>query len=416
MEAERKRAAGWRLDARWVAMGVITLASALNFLDRQLLAALAPQLMSEFRLTAAQYGDVIFAFSICYAVSAPLAGLLIDRLGLRAGAALAVGAWSLAGLGTGWTRTLGQLTLARAALGTAEAGGVPSTGKAAAVWLKPGERALGSGLTQTGLSLGAVLAPLLGEFCARVWGWRSAFLAAGALGFVWIPIWWFASGRPALASGAGSADASSRAAGVGGATAGTILRDRRYWALLGANVLLMLVYSLWVNWTTVFFVNVMGLSQHAANTRLAWIPPVFASAGGLAGGWLALRWSRSMEIVRARLRVILVAAVALLATALVPMAGTPALAAACISLSFFACVFASVNIYSLPLDLFGAGAAGFAVSGLTGVYGLLQGGFASLVGRAVDAHGFAPVCVAVALCPLLAWALLRVALDREVRG
>jgi ACS family hexuronate transporter-like MFS transporter len=199
------------------------------------------------------------------------------------------------------------------------------------------------------------------------------------------------------------------------ATAATILRDRRYWALLGANVLVMLVYSLWVNWTTVFLVTVMGLSQHAANTRLAWIPPVFASAGGLAGGWLALHWSRSMEIVRARLRVILLSALVLLTTALVPLAATPALATACISLSFFACVCASVNVYSLPLDLFGAGPAGFAVAGLTGVYGLLQGGFSSIVGRAVDAGGFAPVCVAVALCPLLAWLLLRRVLRPEVR-
>jgi hypothetical protein len=123
-----------------------------------------------------------------------------------------------------------------------------------------------------------------------------------------------------------------------------------------------------------------------------------------------------MPIVRARLRAVLVAAALLLTTALVPYAGAPALATALISVSFFACVLGSVNIYSLPIDLFGAGRAGFAVAGLTGVYGLLQGGFSSIAGRAVDAHGFAPVCWVVAVCPFAGWALLRVALRREARA
>jgi ACS family hexuronate transporter-like MFS transporter len=424
--------------------------------SEQLLAALAPRLMAEFRITAAQYGDVIFVFSICYALAAPLVGLLVDRIGLRLGAALAVGTWSMAGLATGLTTTLGQLTLARAALGMGEGGGVPSTGKAAAVWLKPGERALGSALTQAGLSMGAIAAPVLAEVCARAWGWRSAFVVGGALGVAWLPLWWTASRvapwrgdeaarpegeagavgaarnwssdpstgaspsrgvancvGPALPSGRGLTGKNS---GRGMMPAGAILRDPRYVAVLVANVLTMLVYSLWVNWTTVFLVRVLGLDQRTANLRLAWIPPVFASAGGFAGGWLALVWSRRMPIVRARLHAVAVASVLMLATALVPAAGTPALATALISISFFACVLGSVNIYSLPIDLYGAGRAGFAVAGLTGVYGLLQGAFSAITGRAVEAHGFAPVCWVVASCPLAAWALLRVALRRETRA
>jgi sugar phosphate permease len=193
-----------------------------------------------------------------------------------------------------------------------------------------------------------------------------------------------------------------------------IVSDRRYWAILLANVLLMLVYSLWVNWTTVFLVRTHHLPQYVANTRLAWIPPVFASAGGLFGGWLALKWYARMNIVRARMRAILTGAIALLATAFVPFAPTAPLATALICLSFFACVLASVNIYSLPLDLFGSSRAAFAVSGLTSVYGLVQGGFSSIAGRVVDAHGFAPVCLVVALCPLLSWLVLRMSLSQEI--
>lgn len=416
---------GW-LSFRWIAIAVIALSSALNFLDRQVLAALAPQLMREFRITAAQYGDVIFAFSICYALAAPLAGLFIDRVGLRLGTSLAVAGWSLAGLTTGLTSTLGQLTICRSVLGIAEAGGIPGTGKACAIYLKPQERAIGSGITQMGLSFGAIAAPLLAETCSRTWGWRSAFMVAGALGFVWIPLWIWISGRagritPGYSGATPAAHLTTTSAAQGSkataqtVTAGAILSDPRYWAILVANVLSMLAYSLWVNWTTVFLVRVHHMPQHLANTQFAWIPPVFASAGGLFGGWLAMRWFDGKSILQARMKAILTSSLVLLATALVPLAPTAGLATALICLSFFACVLGSVNIYSLPLDIFGSARAAFAVSGLTSVYGLVQGAFSSIAGRVVEAQGFAPLCVVVALCPLGAWLVLRVALRVDLR-
>jgi ACS family hexuronate transporter-like MFS transporter len=423
------------VSIRWIAIAVIALSSSLNFLDRQVLAALAPQLMHEFRITAAQYGDVIFAFSLCYALAAPLAGLFIDRLGLRIGTSLAVAGWSLAGLTTGLTSTLGQLTVCRSVLGVAEAGGIPGTGKACAIYLKPEERAIGSGITQMGLSFGAILAPVLAEFCSRYWGWRSAFMVAGALGFLWIPLWLWVSGRAERDNDAANGEPdtlkNARTGGPGGpprtrasaplmpaaaVSAGAILADPRYWAILAANVLSMLAYSLWVNWTTVFLVRVHHMPQHLANTQLAWIPPVFASAGGLAGGWLAMRWFNGRNILQARMKAILTSAVALLGTALVPLAPTAGLATALICVSFFACVLGSVNIYSLPLDIFGSSRAAFAVSGLTSVYGLLQGAFSSVAGRVIEAQGFAPLCIAVALCPLGSWLVLRIALRKELKA
>jgi len=400
--SDSARSGSWR----WIAIAVIALSSSLNFLDRQVLAA-------------------------------PLAGLFIDRLGLRLGTSLAVAGWSLAGLTTGLTSTLGQLTVCRSVLGIAEAGGIPGTGKACAIYLKPQERAFGSGITQMGLSFGAIAAPLLAETCSRVWGWRSAFMVAGALGFVWIPLWIWISGRAGgtgrmrhnAVGGAGAErefqsedpTPSWASAPPGGPkpkpyNASAILTDRRYWAILTANVLSMLAYSLWVNWTTVFLVRVHHMPQHLANTQLAWIPPVFASAGGLFGGWLAMRWFDGKNILQARMKAILASSVLLLATALVPLAPSAGLATALICVSFFACVLGSVNIYSLPLDIFGSARAAFAVSGLTSVYGLVQGGFSSVAGRVVEAHGFAPLCIAVALCPLGAWLVLRLALRAELRG
>ena len=393
--------------SRWLAIAVFALANALNFMDRQILAALAPELMREFGITAAGFGDVLLAFSLCYALAAPAAGLLIDRIGLRAGSAVAVGFWSLAGMATGWTSSLAGLTACRAALGIGEAGGVPATGKASAVYLPPRERALGGAVFQGGLTLGAILAPLLAQAFSRLYGWRSAFVILGAAGFLWIPLWIAVHRRvPQAEPDHGSAALPARG----------ILADRRYWALLASNALLMSVYSLWVNWTTVFLVQAHHLTQAQANYRLAWVPPIFATAGGLFGGWLTLRWSRpGQDVTPARLRVILAGSLLLLGGAAVPFMPTPALSTAFICLSFFACVASSVNIYALPLDLFGARSAAFAVSGLTSAYGLLQGVFSSLAGRVVDRYGFTPLCVTVALLPMASWFVLHLALRREPR-
>ena len=390
---------------RWLAIAVFALANALNFMDRQMLAALAPQLMGEFHMTAAGYGDVIFAFSICYALVAPLAGLLIDRIGLTAGSTLAVGLWSLAGMATGWTRSLGGLIACRATLGAAESAGIPATGKASAVYLPPRERAMGSALFQVGLTIGAIASPLVAQYFARTYGWRSAFVLVGALGFLWIPLWLVVSRK---------VPREAEAAVAPSTPAMDVLRDRRYWALLAANVLLMSVYSLWVNWTTVFLVKVHGMPQADANYHFAWIPPIFATAGGLVGGWLTLRWSRGeRDVTAARLRVILLGSVLLLAGALVPLMPSPQLATVFICLSFFACVASSVNVYAIPLDLFGVRSAGFTVAGLTSVYGLLQGVFSSVVGRVVDHWGFTPVCLTVAVLPMASWLILRAALGER---
>lgn len=393
---------------RWAVIGVFALANAINFLDRQILAALAPELMAEFGLTAAGYGDVILAFSVAYAAGAPAAGWLIDRVGLRWGSSLAVGFWSLAAMATGWAGSAGALMACRAALGLGEAGGVPATGKASAEYLPPRERALGSAVFQIGLTAGAILAPVAAQTIARLYGWRAAFVMLGAAGLVWIPLW-LAVERRAPASG-GTQDRR-------GDGAREMLRDRRYWALLGANVLLMAAYSLWVNWTTVFLVREHGLTQAEANYHFAWIPPIFATLGGLAGGWLTLRLSAGMEdVTPARMRTILLASFLLLGGIFIPWMPEAGWATALICLSFFACVASSVNIYAMPLDLFGAHRAALAVSGLTAVYGALQGVFSSVAGRVVDGYGFAPVCVAAAVMPMASWGVLHLALRRREGG
>ncbi len=384
---------------RWLVLAVFVLSSAINYLDRQSLATLAPLVRAEFHLSNTQYGLILTAFSITYMASAPLAGMLIDGIGLNRAISLAVGLWSCAGISTGFTRGLGGLVGCRAVLGVAEAAGIPASGKAIHQYLRPAERALGNALSQAGLSFGMILAPPIATWLAVRGGWRQAFVVTGALGLVWIPLWNWAArwARPPA-----SAETCPKACP-------SVLRDRRLWAFAAANALGMIGYSLWTNWTTLYLVEVHGLTLVQA-AWYAWIPPLAALLGGFAGGWLSLRlMGRGWAAVPARFRVCLAASVVALATAAIPAASTPAWASAGISLSIFAVAAFSVNMYTLPLDVFGgAGRLGpaFAVSLLVASYGAVQALISPAFGKVIDLYGYAPLAIAASLAPLAACAVL----------
>jgi MFS transporter, ACS family, hexuronate transporter len=372
---------------------VFVLSSTINYLDRQTLATLAPVLRSELRLSNAEYGWIVSAFSITYAACAPFAGLLIDRVGLYRGITLAIGMWSLAGLSTGWVRGFGDLLLCRAMLGVAEAGGIPAAGKAIQQYLRPPERALGNSLNQGGVSLGLILAPPVATLLALQYGWRAAFMATAVLGFLWIPLW--------RAVGDPGNSAAPNALGV------NVLRDRRLWVFAFANALSMVPYSLWTNWTTLHLVDVNRLSFVRA-AWFAWLPPLFGALGGVAGGSLSFRWMNAgMGALAARTRVCLLAAIACLVTAAIPWAPTAALAVLGICLSFFSVAAFSVNMYSMPLDVFPAQRAAFAVSLLVSAYGAMQAVTSPVLGAVVDRYGYTPVCLAASIMPLAAVAILK---------
>ncbi len=177
--------------------------------------------------------------------------------------------------------------------------------------------------------------------------------------------------------------------------------------LAGVNILCMSTYVLWSNFTTLLLTHNFHETTRSA-AAYAWFPPLAASLGGFAGGWLSLRLIRGgMEPVAARTRVVLFSALGCLVTLAVPFAPSSLVAAALIGAScYFATVAGSVNVYTIPLDLFGASSAAAVTSVLVSAYGLLQIVLSPLIGKLVDLYGFAPVCVLVAFPPLLGYLLL----------
>jgi MFS transporter, ACS family, hexuronate transporter len=360
---------------RWFAVGVFVISSTLNYLDRQLLNTLAPLVMADLRLNQAGFGFIISAFSIAYAASSVLTGWFLDRAGINRAISAAVSWWSAAAISTGLVGSRAALALCRAALGIGESAGVPAVGKLNGIYLKPEERALGAALNQIGLSLGLAIAPLFIGM-ATAYTWRRPFVVTGLLGFAWIPLW-LATSRTIPPEYAAE---ELRPEEERGWPAFAILRQRPMILLVAANVLWMGSYSLWSNWTTLYLIHVHHLTLEQTN-KYVWIPPLISNIGGFFGGWLSLTWiKRGTDIVVARRRAVWASALCSLITLLLPFAPDAAWATTVISLSFFFALAGSVNIYALPIDMFGAARSGLAIAALTCAFGILQTLISPIIG------------------------------------
>jgi ACS family hexuronate transporter-like MFS transporter len=389
-----------RVPLRWVAIGIFLFASMLNYLDRMLVAALAPTLKTNFHLDNAQYGWIVSGFSLAYAFTAPLAGVFIDKVGLNMGAAIAVVAFSCTGALTGVAGSFRALLGIRTAFGVTAAAGLPLFGKANAMYLEPSERAFGTAMNQIGISLGSAMAPLIVAALTPAYGWQSSFLVCGLLGLIWAPIWLFVA-KKIPANEMAPAEA-------GAASLKELLRDRRVWGLALGTVFIMSLYTLWTNWTTIYFVHDWNMTGEEANKRFAWMPHVFGVMGGFFGGWLAFRSIRAgTKVVAARLRVSWLSAALLLTTATIPLMPSRGLAAAAVSMSFFWSVCISANLYALPIDLFGPRRAAFGVAVLTFAYGLMQAFASPVIGGMVDHFGFRAVCMTMSVLPLVGVGILQ---------
>src|ERR1017187_9756447 len=194
------------LPGRWTVCAMLFVATSINYMDRQVIAILKPVLAQStihlaplltgwptversLSMTEVQYGNIVGAFQIAYALGVIFAGRLVDRLGCRKGYPIVTGLWSLAAMGHALVNSVTGFAVARFLLGLGESGNFPAAVKATAEWFPPKERALATGLFNSGASVGAILAPLAVPWVALHFGWRAAFLVTGVFSATWI-VWW----------------------------------------------------------------------------------------------------------------------------------------------------------------------------------------------------------------------------------
>jgi len=174
---------------RWKICAMLFLATTINFVDRQVLGILAPQLQKEFSWTDSQYGFIVSSFQAAYAIGFLFMGHLLDKIGTRLGSMIAIGFWSAATMMHALVSSLFGFAGVRFLLGLGEAGNFPSALKAVSEWFPRKERALATGIFVSGASIGAIIAPLTVPFIAIHYGWQMTFIITGAIGFIWIIFW-----------------------------------------------------------------------------------------------------------------------------------------------------------------------------------------------------------------------------------
>lgn len=402
----------------WLLCVLLFFATALSFLDRQVLSVLAPRLTAELGLSNSAYARVVFAFVLSYTVMFALGGRLVDALGTRRGLALSVGVWSLASAAHAWAGGAWSLGVARFFLGVGEGACFPAATKGAVEWMRPERRALAVGLANGGSAFGAVIAPPLTVWWAASFGWRGAFTATALLGLVWLVAWQLAfRGLPRAArSGASSKFAAAAASGATPrrASFGALLGRPAVRRLMAARFFFDPVFYFYMFWIPQYLSRQRGLSLEAIGS-LTWIP-FFAlgvtniAAGRASDALVARGWPPR----RARLTMMLMAAVLTVSSWLASLAGTVGVAIALMSVLMFAHGIWIANFITLIGDTVAPQEIGTAV-GLTGACGGSAGMLSSLVvGAVVDHYSFAPVFLVSALLYPIAWLILATG-QRSVR-
>jgi ACS family hexuronate transporter-like MFS transporter len=377
------------------------LATTINYADRQILGVLKPDLQRSLGWDEIQYSNLVFVFQLAYAISLLLVGRLIDRIGTQRGFSLSVAWWSLAAMGHALANGVFGFGVARFALGLGEGGNFPASIKTVAEWFPKKERALATGVFNSGTNVGAILTPLLVPWIVQHWGWRAAFVLIGISGFLWLLLWRGLYAPPEAHPGLSAAErdyirsdpADAVEAGVAWRR---LLPHPQTWAFVIGKFLTDPVWWLYLFWAPDFLEKRYGLDLASRALPMAVIY-VVSSFGSVGGGWLSgLLLRRGLSVNAARKSTMLLTALAVLPVALAPRAATMWGGVALVSLAAAAHQGWSANIFTTASDMFPRRAVG-SVIGLGGMAGAVGGMlFTKVTGYVLQGTGSYAVPFAVA--------------------
>jgi MFS transporter, ACS family, hexuronate transporter len=390
---------------RWWICGLLFLASSINYIDRQVIGILKPTLQQEFGWSEVDYGNIVMAFQAAYALGLAVVGRWVDRVGTRIGFAVAIAAWSLAAMahaGAVWygaavasvlsatgltvSASVAGFMLARFALGLGEAANFPAGIKAVAEWFPRRERAFAAGLFNAGTNVGAIAAPLLVPWLTIAFGWQWAFLATGAIGFVWLLLWLRSYRSPAQHPRLDPAelahiqsDPSEPAVRVPWRA---LLGYRQTWAFAAGKFITDPVWWLYIFWIPDFLNRNHGLDLSTIGPPLVVIF-LAADAGSIAGGWLSSHLiARGWSVNAARKTTMLTFGLFVLPVGFAARTTDLWTAVGIIALAAAAHQGWSSNLFTLTSDMFPRSAVA-SVVGLGGMAGAISGIFIAGVTAAI---------------------------------
>jgi len=377
---------------RWWICALLFFATTINYIDRQVFAILAPQLQTEIGWTEIEYGYIVTAFQLSYAIGLLLVGKLIDFLGTKKGFILSIIVWSLAAMAHALARTPFGFGVARLALGLGESGNFPSAIKTISEWFPRKERALATGIFNSGSNIGAIVAPLLVPIIALNFGWQAAFILTGFLGFIWLFFWLRLMRRPKEHPRINAAELDLIKADTEEnlekpTSIWKIIRTRKVWAIAIGKFLTDPIWWFFLYWLPKFLNSTYGLKLDKIGLPLI-VAYLIADVGSIGGGWLSSHFLKiGWSINAARKTTLLICAIMV-----VPIYWASGIddlwpAVILIGLGMAAHTGWSANMYTLATDFFPKKDMGTVV-GFIGMAGAVGGMLmASATGHLLEATG-----------------------------
>jgi MFS transporter, ACS family, hexuronate transporter len=405
---------------RWIICAVLFIGITKNYMDRQVLGVLKVTLQNDLGWNELDYSRLVFAFQAAYAAGLLITGSLVDRVGTRIGYAAAMVFWSLASMAHALCGSLFSFMLARGALGLGESGAFPASIKTVTEWFPQKERALATGIFNSGTSVGAVLTPIFVPWITVHFGWRWAFLVTGAIGFLWVFLWMAVYRKPEEHRQC-SAEELSYIQSDPATTAvripwSRLLAHRQTWAFLSAKFLTDPIWWFYLFWIPGFFQE-----QHGLNLAQIGLPVVLiylmSDAGSVAGGWLSSRLMKKGYSANAGRKIaLLVCAICVIPIIYVYRAEGLWTSTLLIGLAAAAHQGFSANLFTTVSDMFPSQAVA-SVVGIGGMAGAVGGMLiADIVGHVLQRTGsyFVPFLMA-GIAYLLALAVMQVIVPRLQR-
>jgi MFS transporter, ACS family, hexuronate transporter len=390
---------------RWTICGALFAATAINYIDRQMIGVLKPTLQAEFNWSESDYGDIVFWFQTAYALGFIGMGRLMDVIGPRIGYAIAFTVWTIGHIAHGFAQGVAQFAAARFVLGVGEAGNFPAALKAVGEWFPQRERAFAIGLLNAGANVGAILTPLIVPVLADAYGWRMAFVITGVASLLWVVVWLRIYGKPdthrrvtsrELAHiGSDSVDAPVTVPWR------SLFRYRQTWAYAAGKFLTDPVWWMFLFWLPDYLGKQYGLNLKGFGPPLVVIYLV-SDFGSIGGGWLSSRLIRAgLTVNAARKYTMLICALAVLPVFVLRDLSSLWPAVAILAIAAAAHQAFSANLLTLPSDLFPRTAIA-SVAGIGGMAGGIGGMFmAKFVGWVLDKTGSYDAVFAIAGCAYL---------------
>jgi MFS transporter, ACS family, hexuronate transporter len=383
---------------RWIIVTLIFLATTINYIDRQIIGLLKPLLEVEFKWSETDFAHIVMAFTAAYAIGLLVIGRLVDKIGTRIGYAFIICLWSVAGMFHALARSAIHFMIARFGLGIGEAGNFPAGVKAISEWFPRKERALATGIFNSGTSVGVVLALFIVPWILRNYSWHEVFWITGGFGFIWLILWLIFYDIPLRQKRLSAREFNYILEGKEGDTKpGVIMNPVKVkwyrlftypqtWALITGKGLIDPIFWFFLFWLPSYFSSTFELDLKKPSPELIIIYAATTIGSILGGYFSSFLIRKGWEVMRARKTALFVFAILELSVILARFATVAWMAVGIISLAVAVHQAWSTNVFTMASDMFPSGAVS-SVVGIAGMAGAVGGILVPvLVGYLLDSY------------------------------